>query len=242
MAKSEFEKPSVQEFAQILARRVNPNHCVRRTPVTCPETIRALEEMKKHNNDVQFTLEHEGVIYKFLRGTWENEYRTDTNYAVTSERKTYRIGPDANLHIQHLMDGRGGLWLGKPHKGQVQISHVYNTLFPETAPITRAIGLKKKKHTPRVPRFQSAKMAQKAQKKARKVAKATMKSDGVPSSVLTERRAVRISMQKAIISDIEYNNRAREAMMARMMGAASDPLDKALKTAKASRKKSKGNK
>ena len=105
IAKAKFENPSAQEFAEILAKKVAPKHQVRRTPVICPEVVRALEEMKKHQDDVQFTLEHCGVLYKFLRGTWENQYRIDTNYVVSSERKTYRIDPNESLHIQYLMDG-----------------------------------------------------------------------------------------------------------------------------------------
>ena len=63
-----------------------------------------------------------------------------------------------------------------------------------------------------------------AEKKAATAATAAMKSDGIAPTIQTER------------GDIEYNRKAREAMLARMTP---DVLCNALK---ASRKKSKGKK
>jgi len=176
--------------------------------------------MRSHKGDELFTLEHSSVLYKFLRGTWDKQYRIDTDYVVSSDRKTYRIGPNEALHIQYLMDGRGGLTLGKPHKGQVQITKVYSTLFPETTPKRMDSGVKRGKYGPRNPRFPSTKSVKRAEKKAATAAEAIMKSDGIPPPILNE------------MSESEYNRKAREAMIARMT----------CNTPKAATKKGKGKK
>ena len=69
------------------------------------------------------------------------------------------------------MDGRGGLTLGKPHKGQVQISHVFNTLFPKTMPKRVDSGVKRGVYKPQNPRFPSAKAMKQAEQKAATAAK-----------------------------------------------------------------------
>ena len=143
-----------------------------------------LGKMRAEQNSIDTCLELNGVRYKFLNGVWENEFRVDPNYVVTSDRRTYRIGPDDTLHIEHLAGNRGGLWLGKPHRGQVQITGVYNRLFPETAK-KRPPPPNKGKKCPRIPHFPTEKAVKKTQRKASIAAKEAMKSDGAPPSSLT---------------------------------------------------------
>ena len=67
----------------------------------------------------------------------------------TSDHHTYRVGPEQLAHKT------GGVWLGKPHQGQVQITRVYKDLFPETAVKRVDFGVKSGKRGKRVPRFEN---------------------------------------------------------------------------------------
>ena len=74
------------------------------------------------------------------------------------------MAPIENLHIQHLMDGRGGLYLCKPH---VSIG------IPETDQKWRDTGVKRDKEGTKVPHFPSENAMKKAQAKTAKKPKPT---------------------------------------------------------------------
>ena len=73
--------------------------------------------------------------------------------------------------------------MGKPHKGQVQITGVYNRLFPETAK-KRPPPPNKGKKCPCIPRFPTEKAVKKTQREASVAAQEAMKTDGAPRSTL----------------------------------------------------------
>ena len=210
-----------------LAKMVAPGRNIARVKLTCPARIRMLEKMRKEQNNVDVCLTSKGVEYKFLRGTWDGMYRIDPNFVVTSDRGTFKIGGNPNAHYQRLADKRGGMYLGPPHKGQVSIGKVYNTLFPQTAVKRVSAGGKKGKLVVRLP---TPKASHKAEVKLAKSAKKILKNDGAPPK-----------------KPIDYtkdalNVSARAEMMARMTSQPKDVLGEALKSTKAKGKKAKGKK